>query len=86
MKYYDDKSLETRDLYIYRDGTLTVVEAETNRAIKFLHNLCGWEWRMLTHTSDENTLLACDELVLKRLMKALKQTNFIISTYEIGAI
>ena len=86
MKYYDDKSLETRDLYIYRDGTLTVVEAETNRAIKFLHNLCGWEWRMLTHTSDENTLLANDELVLKRLMKALKQTNFIISTYQIGAI
>jgi len=86
MKYYDYTTGETRDLYIYRDGTLTVVEAETNRAIKFLHNLCGWEWRMLTHTSDENTLLANDELVLKRLMKALKQTNFIISTYQIGAI
>ena len=46
-----------RDLFIHQQGDDYVIEAESYTAVRFLDSLCGYEWRMLYHTSEEDILL-----------------------------
>ena len=79
-----------RDLFIYQQGNDYVIEAESYTAIRYLDSLCGYKWRMLYHTSEEDILVTSDKSTINQLIKALSHTtlrfdNFVAQYIKEGA-
>ncbi len=64
-----------RDLFIHQQGNDYVIEAESYTAIRYLDSLCGYKWRMLYHTSEEDILVTSDKGTINQLIKALSYTT-----------
>ena len=80
---YGDKLM--RDLFIHQQGDDYIVEAESYTAIRFLDSLCGYKWRMLYHTSEEDILFTPDKGTIDQLIKALSQHSFKFDNFLEGA-
>ena len=65
-----------RDLFIHQQGDDYVIEAESYTAVRFLDSLCGYEWRMLYHTSEEDILITSDKGTIHQLIKTLSKHLF----------
>jgi len=65
-----------RDGYIFQDGEHFIVEAESNKAVAFIDRLCGWKWRMLTCTSEQDVHITTDKNTIIQLIKELKNASF----------
>ena len=65
-----------RDLFIYQEGNHYIVEAETKTAVSYLNKLCGYKWRMLDHTNEEEVLVTSDKGTISQLIQALSKTTF----------
>ena len=74
-----------RDLFIHQQGDDYVIEAESYTAIRFLDRLCGYEWRMLYHTSEEDILITSDKGTIDQLIKALSKHSFKFDNFIQGA-
>ena len=74
-----------RDLFIHQQGNDYVIEAESYTAIRYLNSLCGYKWRMLYHTSEEDILVTSDKGTITQLIKALSQHSFKFDNFLEGA-
>ena len=74
-----------RDGYIFQDGEHFIVEAESNKAVGFIDRLCGWKWRMLTSTSEQDVHITTDKNTIIQLIKELKNASFNFDNFLEGA-
>ena len=65
-----------RDGFIFKNQNDYVVEAETNKAVDFIYNLRGFDWRMLTCTSEKDVHITTDKNTMSKLIKKLKNASF----------
>ena len=65
-----------RDGFIFQDQNDYVIEAGTNKAVDFIDNLHGFEWRMLTCTSERDVHITTDKNTISKLIKKLKNASF----------
>ena len=69
-------SKKLRDGFIFKNQNDYVVEAESKKAADFIDNLCGFNWRMLTCTSERDVHITTDKNTMFRLIKKLKDASF----------
>ena len=69
-------SKKLRDGFIFKNQNDYVVEAESKKAADFIDNLCGFNWRMLTCTSERDVHITTDKNTMSKLIKKLKDASF----------